>query len=198
MKSIKKISQAIQLKISLKDTKPLVWRKIQILENSSLRALQYAISDVMAWRYMHLYKFNIGENSYGDPELDQEFDGWLDDSKITVGRAIKINPNFEFIYDFGDWWSHIIEFEDYFKANAEERYPVCVAGENAAPPEDCGGVVGFEDYKKTIPRIKFPKPKSIFESLDVLRHKDSFDPTFFDMRAINEIRLGRRRKVNKT
>ncbi len=146
---------------------------------------------------MHLYKFNIGEDPYGDLEFDHEFEGWLDDSKMTVGRAIKINPKFEFIYDFGDWWSHLIEFEDRFEANVNEHYPVCVTGENAAPPEDCGGIAGFEEYKNSTPTVKFPKPKSVFDSIEILRREDVFDPTFFDIIAINEIRLGRRRKVNK-
>lgn len=191
-------TQAVQLKIVLTGTNPQVWRRIHILSTSSLRTLQYAISDVMEWNYMHLYKFIIGEDEYGDPEFDYDFSGWLDDSKMTVGRIIKKNQQFEFIYDFGDNWSHQIIIEDIFDADSRERYPVCISGENASPPEDCGGIYGFEEFKMSTPIIKKRKPKNVLDSLDIMRTQSGFDPHFFDLIRINEIKLGRRRKVNST
>ncbi|HWU44537.1 MAG TPA: plasmid pRiA4b ORF-3 family protein [Bdellovibrio sp.] len=188
--------QAVQLKIVLTGTQPLVWRRIHILANSTLRTLQFTISDVMEWNYMHLYKFVIDEDEYGDPELDCDYFGWLDDSKITVGRVLKKVSKFEFIYDFGDNWSHQIIFEDIFNANPKERYPVCISGENASPPENCGGVHGFEEFKKSTPIIKKRQPKNIFDSLDMMRVRSGFDPYFFDLIRINEIKMSRRRKVN--
>lgn len=187
--------QAVQLKIILTGTNPQVWRRIHILSNSSLRTLQYAIADVMEWNYMHHYKFVIGEGEYGDLEFDCDFSGWLDDSNMTVGRIIKKNPQFEFVYDFGDNWSHQIVFEDIFAADSKERYPVCISGENASPPEDCGGIYGFEKLKKLTPIIKKRKPKNVLDSFCVMSDKFGFDPHFFDLIQINEIKLGRRRKI---
>ena len=116
-------------------------------------------------------KFLIEEDEYGDPE---------------------------FIYGFGDNWSHQIIFEAILNADLKERYPVCVSGENASPPEDCGGIHGFEQFKKTTSIIKKRKPKNVLESLDLISNQSGFDPNFFDLISINEIKLGRRLKVNST
>lgn len=79
---------ALQFKISLNNTQPEVWRRIQILEGASLRTLHYAIQDVFWWRGTHSYIFNVGDEKYADPEYDYEFEGWLDDSKIKISRIV--------------------------------------------------------------------------------------------------------------
>ena len=114
--------RVIQLKIILNNTNPEVWRRVQIMEGSSLRTLHYLIQDVFWWKGYHSYMFKIGE----------------------------AHPEFEFIYDFGDWWSHKVIFEGFLKADAEEKYPVCVGGKYAGPPEDVGGPPGFEEFKAAI------------------------------------------------
>lgn len=185
--------EAVQCRIELEGTTPLVWRRIHVLANSSLRTLQYAICDVMDWKGYHLYQFHIGDDQYGDPDCDREFDGWLDDSKMTIGRVAKKNSEFKFIYDFGDNWQHRVVIEDVFPVKSGERYPVCVAGENAAPPEDCGGVDGFEEFKRRTKSIKFRKPRNALDALKISCGEDGFDPTFFDLKLINQIKLKRRR-----
>ena len=105
------LPRAVQLKISLDETDPSVWRRVLILENSSLRTLRYAIQDVFWWKGYHSYVFEIDGGEYSDPEIDAEFEGWLDDSKYKVGKIVEKHSEFKFIYDFGDWWAHRIEFE---------------------------------------------------------------------------------------
>lgn len=168
-----------------------------MLANSSLRSLQYAISDVIGWKSMHLYVFAIGEQRFGDPEYDYEFDGWLDDSKMTIGRVSRKFAEFEFIYDFGDEWCHRVTIEDVFPADLDEKYPVCVAGENSGPPEDCGGVAGFEAFKQSAKIIKRRKPRGMIEMLRNLDQSKGFDPTFFDLNSVNKLRLHRRRCIRK-
>jgi hypothetical protein len=189
-------SQAIQLKIILTGTNPIIWRRIHILANSSLRTLQYTIADVMEWKYMHLYIFLIGEDEYGDPDLDSEFEGWLDDSKMTVGRIVKNYQEFKFVYDFEDNWTHQVIFEDILDADINEQYPVCVSGENASPPEDCGGVHGFEEFKKSVPVVKWRQPENFWESMATSKDDSGFDPHFFDLIKINSMNMKRRRKIN--
>lgn len=166
-----------------------------MLSNSSLRTLQYAICDVLEWKGTHLYQFQIGEELFGDPDCDLEFEGWLDDSKMSLGRVAKRNLEFEFIYDFGDQWQHRIILEDVFPADKKQRYPVCVGGENAGPPEDCGGVAGFEEFKSSTKIVKYRKSRNVLDSLTLLHDSDGFDPTFFDLKFVNEIKLKRRRLV---
>ncbi len=145
--------KVVQLKVILNSTEPAVWRRIQVLENSSLRTLHYAIQDVFSWKGYHSYIFRINNEDYSDPEFDTECEDWLDDSKFKVGVMAEKHPEFEFIYDFGDWWSHQIIFEKFVDADMNEKYPVCIDGKNAAPPEDCGGPPGFSDFKKAIEKF---------------------------------------------
>ncbi len=93
--------RVVQLKIILNSTNPEVWRRVQIMEGSSLRTLHYLIQDVFWWKGDHSYVFKIGEDEYSDTEFDTG-QGWLDDSKFKVGKIIEAHPEFEFIYDFGD------------------------------------------------------------------------------------------------
>jgi hypothetical protein len=83
------IPQVVQLKITLENTSPEVWRSIQIFENSSLRTLHYAIQDIFWWKGYHSYLFKIGDDEYSDPDINLEFEGWLDDSKYKIGAITK-------------------------------------------------------------------------------------------------------------
>ncbi|MBK9321644.1 MAG: plasmid pRiA4b ORF-3 family protein [Bdellovibrionaceae bacterium] len=158
---------ALQFKISLNNTQPEVWRRIQILEGASLRTLHYAIQDVFWWRGTHSYIFNVGDEKYADPEYDYEFEGWLDDSKIKISRIVEKHSEFEFIYDFGDWWSHKVIFEGAVNADLKEKYPVCIGGKYAAPPEDCGGPPGFEEFRTVIANPKSSKHKELAEASEL-------------------------------
>ena len=191
----KSITMAVQCEVEIIGTEPLVWRRFHILANSTLRTLQYTICDSLDWKYMHSYQFQIGDEVYGDPDLDYEFEGWLDDSKMTLGRVAKKVLEFEFIYDFSDDWRHRVVIEDVFPANRNERYPLCVGGANAAPPEECGGIVGFDEYKKSVKIVKIKKPRNLSDSIHIFHFTNGFDPHFFDLRFVNEVRLHRRKHV---
>lgn len=80
--------RVVQLKIILNNTNPEVWRRVQIMEGSSLRTLHYLIQDVFWWKGFHSYMFKIGDNEYSDIEFDTG-QGWLDDSKFKVGKICR-------------------------------------------------------------------------------------------------------------
>ena len=187
------VQRAVQLKIILNNTKPEVWRRLLILEGSSLRTLHYAIQDIFWWKGYHSYLFKIGEDDYSDPELDNEFDGWLDDSKFKVGKITEQHREFEFIYDFGDWWSHKVIFEGFVEASLKEKYPVCTDGKNAAPPEDCGGPHGFEEFKSAIKNKKHERHQEFLEWYDGGLFQKEFKVDFFDLEIMN-MKIGRREK----
>lgn len=185
--------RVVQLKIILNKTKPEVWRTVQIMEGSSLRTLHYLIQDVFWWKGYHSYMFKVGDDEYSDPEFDSEFQGWLDDSKIKVGKIVDTHPEFEFIYDFGDWWSHKVVFEKFVKANPKEKYPVCIDGKNAAPPEDVGGVYGFEEFKAAIKNKKHERHQEFLDWYDGGYFQSEFKVDFFNVELTN-FRIGRREK----
>lgn len=140
-----------QFKITLIGSKPPIWRRIQV-EDCTLDKLHEHIQTAMGLTNSHLHQFEIFEKRYGDPEL---LDDGFDDFKCvdsTKTRISQITPNagkrfsFTYEYDFGDGWEHQIRFEGSPKKEQGQKYPVCLEGERACPPEDIGGVGGFYDF----------------------------------------------------
>ncbi len=187
------LQRAVQLKIILENTKPEVWRKLHILDGSSLRTLHYAIQDIFWWKGYHSYVFKISDNEYADPEFDTEFNGWMDDSKFKVGKIIENFSEFKFIYDFGALWSHKIIFEGFVDANIKEKYPVCIDGKNAAPPEDVGGPSGFEEFKIAIKNKNHEHHEELMNLYDGGFFQKEFRADWFDLELTN-MRIGRRVK----
>lgn len=184
--------RAVQLKIILENTKPEVWRRVLIMEGSSLRTLHYLIQDVFWWKGYHSYMFKIGGDEFSDPEFDTGH-GWLDDSKLKVGKVVEKFSEFEFVYDFGDWWSHKIIFEGFVEVDLKEKYPVCIDGKNAAPPEDVGGPPGFEEFKTAIKDKKHERHEAFLEWYDGGMFQKDFKVNWFDLEITN-FRIGRREK----
>lgn len=184
--------RAVQLKIILENTKPEVWRRVLIMEGSSLRTLHYLIQDVFWWKGYHSYMFKVGDDEYSDPEFDTG-QGWLDDSKSKVGKIVEKFSEFNFIYDFGDWWSHKIIFEGFVEADLKAKYPVCIDGRNAAPPEDVGGPPGFEEFKTAIKDKKHERHEEFLEWYDGGMFQKYFKANWFDLEITN-FKIGRREK----
>jgi len=155
----KKFDQVYQFKITLKDIKPLIWRRIHVPKTYTFWDLHIAIQNVMGWYDSHLHEFEIvnplsgTKTIIGIPNDDEDFanyktlPGWK--QKISDYFSKK-NQSANYIYDFGDNWEHKIILEKILPKENNITYPLCVKGERACPPEDCGGTYGYEDFLKII------------------------------------------------
>lgn len=148
-------AEIYQFKITLLDTRPPVWRRIQV-GDCTLDKLHEHIQTAMSWTNSHLHHFRINETLYGDPMLMQETFGELQYKDSTTTRLSDILPpsgerfRFEYEYDFGDSWQHEVLFEGRLQVEPGKRYPLCLEGARACPPEDVGGVVSFADFLEAI------------------------------------------------
>jgi hypothetical protein len=144
-----------QFKITLKDSHPPIWRRIQV-KDCTLDKLHEHIQTAMGWTNSHLHHFRLGQQYYGDPELLQEnFEefGYEDSTRTKLSAILPKSGKrfrFEYEYDFGDSWWHEVVFEGCVRAGRGKRYPVCVEGARACPPEDVGGVWGYTDFVEAI------------------------------------------------
>ena len=84
---------------------------------------------------------------------------------------------FEYEYDFGDGWEHEVLFEGCLHARKGGRYPVCVEGERACPPEDVGGTSGYEEYLGAMADPEHEEHESF------MKWRGPFDPEAFDAAA---------------
>jgi hypothetical protein len=144
-----------QFKITLLGIEPPIWRRIQV-KDGTLDKLHEHIQTAMGWTNSHLHQFEIDGERFGDPQLLDDGFGDSDCIDSTVARISEVVPEdggrFRFLYryDFGDNWEHEVSFEGCVRAEPNGRYPLCVDGARACPPEDVGGVGGYEEFLEAL------------------------------------------------
>jgi hypothetical protein len=172
-----------QLKVTLRDIRPPIWRRIQVTSDTDLQRLHRILQTVMGWYGGHLHEFDVFGDPYGDPR-DAEEDV-LDERKATLGKLITVEKEkFLYTYDLGDGWEHEILVEKILPIEKGTRYPVCLAGKRACPPEDCGGAPGYENLLEALKDPSHPEHEETFEWLP-----GDFDSEKFDIKSIN-VELG--------
>jgi len=85
-------------------------------------------------------------------------------------------------YDFGDGWEHKIILEKVLPHDTSLDVPRCIKGKRACPPEDCGGIWGYQDLIEIINDTSHPEHEEMLEWLG-----GDFDPEYFDVNETNEI-----------
>ena len=144
-----------QFRITLLDAPRPIWRRI-LVRDGTLDQLHEHIQTAMGWTNSHLHHFRIGGVLYGDPLLMGDNFGEMAYQDSTTTLLSEILPRdgtpmtIEYEYDFGDGWRHEISFEGRPLAESKGRYPACLDGEGACPPEDVGGVWGYGDFLESI------------------------------------------------
>jgi hypothetical protein len=179
-----------QFKITLKDFKPQIWRRIQV-KDCTLDKLHEHIQTAMGWTNSHLHHFKIDDQLYGDPMLVEENFEEMDYEDSTAMKLSEVVPKsgkrfrFEYEYDFGDGWEHEVLFEGCLRAEKGTRYPLCLEGERACPPEDVGGVWGYQEYLEAIADPECERHDELLE------WSGPFDPQVFDAKvATKRMRRG--------
>lgn len=129
-----------QLKITLRDSKPRVWRRFVVPTAIPLDHLHIVIQIVMGWENTHLHRFAIDRQPYCAQPEDPIVEG-KDERGVSLGDALNggVDP-FAYDYDFGDDWRHLVEVEEQMKSLPNDLPVLCTDGANACPPEDSGGV----------------------------------------------------------
>jgi len=169
--------QVAQIKVTLLDTDPPVWRRLLVPATIRLDRLDRVIQAAMGWTNSHLHMFIHHTGHYGVPDLDlplhNERDATLRDLAGGEGDA------FGYEYDFGDGWEHEVRLEKLVSAEPGGRYPRCLAGARACPPEDCGGTSGYAELIDTLADPNHPDHHDMLQWLGIEKGTE-FDPARFD------------------
>jgi hypothetical protein len=173
-----------QLKVTLRDSKPPIWRRLLVAGDITLYRLHTIIQVAMGWWDSHLHQFIVGEREfYGEPSLDDYYE-------IKNERRFRLNQiapgeksKFIYEYDFGDDWRHTVVVEKVLPPDPAQRLPVCIKGKGACPPEDVGGMGGFYFFLEAIQNPDHPEHDQYREWIG----EEAFDPQAFDLEAVNEI-----------
>jgi Plasmid pRiA4b ORF-3-like protein. len=176
----------ITLRIELVGTTPLVWRRITLDCRSSFANLHHVIQAAMGWHDAHLHQFRINNRYIGVPDPESDAPEWHteDERKVFLNRVLTDDAVFTYLYDFGDGWEHrllVEEYDDSDDLRFGDGDAWVDAGERACPPEDCGGVGGFQDFLEKLenePYSDESKELRVWAGLD-------YDPARFDRLAAN-------------
>ena len=169
----------LQLHIELRHLKPKVWRRVLVPETITLQRLHTVIQAAFQWGGGHLHEFDAAGERYGTPDPDYDLAGSVLSERTRLTRAMTPSGTIDYVYDFGDHWAHRIKLEKTLPP-LDMKLPLCVAGANAAPPDDCGGVPGYQDFVQTMADPAHPE----HDHLKAWIGRD-WDPHAFDIDDIN-------------
>ena len=169
-----------RLKVTLRGSKPPIWRRFLVPNDITLKRLHYSLQAVMGWTDSHQHQFEARGVWYGTP--DREFGvGRVNESKTTLGQVLRRpKDRMTYEYDFGDGWLHDIVLEEVLPPGQGGPYPMIEAGKRARPPEDVGGVYGYQGFLEALADPNHPEHQDMVEWAG-----DAFNPEAFDVREAN-------------
>jgi hypothetical protein len=181
----------VALRIELLDVAPLVWRRVLVSDRWTLASLHGYLQWVMGWTDCHAHEFLVGEGivapGWWIQEIRDDGDarGYRDERSVSVAAVasqLGIRGEFEYHYDMGDGWQHrvVVECLPPLAGAPELRLPVCLAGENACPPEDIGGPPGYELFLEVLADRGHEQHRDMMRWIGGV-----FDPKGFDLNRIN-------------
>ena len=175
-------SPIYQLKVTLIDSKPPIWRRVLVRGDSTLAELHQVLQPVMGWWDCHLHQFIVGETYYGEPHPDySDYLEMNDERQFTLGDIVfGEGSKFAYEYDFGDSWEHVLLVEKILSPEPGQHYPTCIKGRRACPPEDVGGIWGYAEFLQAIQNPDHPEHEEYLEW-----GGEAFDPEAFDLDAVN-------------
>ncbi|WP_245917516.1 plasmid pRiA4b ORF-3 family protein [Bacillus canaveralius] len=185
-----------QLKVSLKGIRPPIWRRIEVHSELTFHQLHEVIQVLMGWENYHLYSFEYNDVLIELPEDELETGFFLpkmretaDSRKEKLGDWIRAEKDkFLYTYDFGDDWEHMVTVEKIEQVSEKLKYPVCLKGKRACPPEDVGGIYGYsallQAFQDQGDRQLDQEEKEYMEELR--EWYGPIDPEAFDIDQVNQ------------
>jgi hypothetical protein len=172
---------AVRLRITLKGSKPTIWREVLVPTSMTMQTLHQTIQAAMGWWDAHLFEFDTGDGRIGEPDPD-----W-DDAPATAARGVRLASllrrgvrRFTYLYDFGDHWEHLVEVKREIPLLPGEAAPILLAGERRCPPEDVGSLTGFEEFLEAMADLHHPEHEAM-----TTWYGGPFDPADIDEERIN-------------
>ncbi|MFV0457173.1 MAG: plasmid pRiA4b ORF-3 family protein [Actinomycetales bacterium] len=187
-----------RLRLDLDDVRPPIWRRLDLAGDLSLPEVHQAIVESMGWSDTHLHQFTMGPGAR-DRQVQAFVNDWdASQGEIPPGGILEQDVRLDQVvagvgdrlfhdYDFGDGWQHTLKVEKVLAAQSGAPRAVCLTGRRAAPPEDCGGVGGYEDILAMLSGepLDYRDPEELRDWLPA-----GYDPAHFDLAEVNSLLAG--------
>jgi hypothetical protein len=175
------VDRIARIRIELDGIDPAVWRTVEVPLGTSLSELHEVIQAVMLFENYHLFQFDVGTKRYAIPDPE-----WEDVRETVDAQSTKLGAlvdrgvaSFSYTYDFGDNWQHTVIIETITDADPALDYPRFIDGNRRAPPEDVGGIPGFEQFLDAMTKPRHPERKNLLRW-----YGRPFDPDDIDVAEI--------------
>lgn len=148
------MAQYFDIEVSLLGVEPRIWRRFLIAREATFEDLHRAIQWACGWEEAHLFEFRdgTGRETIAKMSLDDGFE----DRSAPNAEIAKLFSHFSkrirtclYVYDFGDNWEHLVEVQDIVRLPETFKRRL-LDGARAFPPEDCGGIWGYEDCCRAV------------------------------------------------
>ena len=187
----KSLHSVYQLKVTLKYIQPPVWRRLLVASTANLQDVHMTLQITLGWTNSHLHEFVVGRSRYGLPDDEFPTDA-LDEIDYRLDQLLtKENDTLVYLYDFGDSWEHEVVLEKILPYDTKAVLPRCIEGARACPPEDVGGMPGYEMFLEAIGDPSHPEYEAMLAWVG-----GDFDAEHFDLAETSD--LLREYKKNKS
>jgi yecA family protein len=194
----KPASEALELEVRLLETK--VRRVLTIPSHFSLADLHLALQIAMGWSNYHLHEFIVDDKHYGDPEEREDEESGenrrvYDEANQQVRKIFDRATAITYLYDMGDYWEHQVTLlrripvEESEQPFIDRRVPRLTSAKGNCPPEDIGGVRGFEEFLALVKETRKEEPPGGEED-ESLVFARNYDPKAFDLQYANTLFQG--------
>jgi hypothetical protein len=185
---MRKLVDVYQLKVTLTETAPPVWRRLLLPSGVTLKTLHGILQAAMGWEDSHLHCFEFGDRRLGMVGVEEDAEDLEDERRTRLSTLLqRKGDELVYRYDYGDDWEHRVVLESRMPPDERIHYPLCIGGARACPPEDCGGPHAYEDLLRVLASPKDPQHDELLSWVG-----GYFDPESFDANAVNRsLRVGR-------
>ena len=173
--------EALVLRAELRDSKPLIYRTILVPASITLRKLHVTLLWAMGWQGGHLHEFIINHTHYGELDPDYPEPDLKSEQRVRLDKALAGARTFDYIYDYGDAWWHHVTILERTRFEGPLDSPWCLDGANACPPEDVGGIPGYEHFVQVMADPSHPEHEHMMQW-----YGGPFDPAAFDVNEVNQ------------
>ncbi len=178
--------RTFQLRLSLIDSDPEIWRRVLVPEDYTLGELHVVIQIAMGWQDAHLHGFRQKNRTFG-PTGANAFEQDKDEDAVRISDVLlKRGSKIIYEYDFGDSWEHLVELEKVIESNTNTPLPLCTEGENACPPEDVGGVWRYNSIVQALSDQNFEDEEADIDEELIEWLGEDFSPERFDLHEVNQ------------
>ncbi|NOT32742.1 MAG: plasmid pRiA4b ORF-3 family protein [Candidatus Eisenbacteria bacterium] len=168
------VMRICELKVTLRDIDPPIWRRIRVRSSVTLAELHDTLQRAMGWSDSHLHQFVANGRRFG--RVDPEFPKVENENKVSIGELLsEPGDRLEYEYDFGDCWRHEVVLEQVLGSERDAFYPRLTDGARACPPEDCGGAAGYEHLLTALAHPMHPEHRELTEWVGGAFDAEAFD-----------------------